>query len=277
MGNFHDSDARADVIQGFFTEVLIGEGQLAFVFGSVDDIDGFDRLIQFQARRYLARTRVRTVVDNLLERAVSILRAAGDVEVCRLGDREFFSLRTAAGRPVGDRDSWLKQAVALARLVPKLAAHGDERAPAVFSRDALEQVIRILLTVYDEPAGLSDLDAFFSRLLTGWRPSFLGLGSEVDPPDEALTPEDEVLATDLAEQYAKALTPEERKILVFKYANLPDRQLAAHLNISRQTLSPRKQELFTRLKDDLSEVPHEARVLVLERLASILTASDSEL
>jgi hypothetical protein len=271
MRNFHGPEARADVIQDFFTEVLIGEGQLAFVFGAVDDIDGFDRLIQFQARRYLAKTRVRTVVDNLLDRSVGLLRAAIDVEVSTVGDRELFSLGTTPRQLVTESDALLKRAIALARSVPKLAVRGDERAPAVYSGEALEQVVRILLVTYEEPVGRAELDTFFSRLLTGWKPSFLGLSAELDLPDEAVTPEDEVLATNLAETLAQTMTPEEQDIFLFKYANLPDRELATHLNISRQTLSPRKQELFNRLKDDLTEVSPAIQIAVLERLASVLT------
>jgi hypothetical protein len=273
MGNFHGSDARADVVQGFFTDVLIEESQLVYVFGAVDDIDGFDRLIQFQARRYLAKTRVRTVVDNLLERSVNFLRSAKNVEVSKFGDREFFSLATTSGQLALDKEACLSRAVAIARPIPKLASRGDERAPAVYSGEALEQVLSILLETCGEPVGLAELDGFFSSLLTGWKPSFLGLSAELDPPDAAVLPGDDVLARNLAGSLARTMTPEEREIFLFKYANLPDRELAAHLKVSRQTLSPRKQELFSRLKDDLTGVSTDVQIVVLEHLASVLAVS----
>jgi hypothetical protein len=84
------SDAAADVLQDFVIDVLIGEGQLDYVFTVALTIDDFDRLLRFQARRYLARTRVRTVVDNLIDRSLAVLRDADDIETFTIGNREVF-------------------------------------------------------------------------------------------------------------------------------------------------------------------------------------------
>src|SRR5262249_39412435 len=61
----HDyRDGLEDVLNDFVIDVLIGERQIDYVMITVDDLDGFDKLIQRQLRRYLARTRTRTVIDN---------------------------------------------------------------------------------------------------------------------------------------------------------------------------------------------------------------------
>src|SRR4051794_16994893 len=66
----HDyRDGVDDVLHDFTIDVLLHEGQLAYIFDNAADVDGFDRLINYQLRRYLARTRQRTIVDNLLDRS----------------------------------------------------------------------------------------------------------------------------------------------------------------------------------------------------------------
>jgi hypothetical protein len=258
-------------------DVLIGEGQLAYIFDTALTIDDFDRILQFQARRYLARTRVRTVVDNLIDRARGFLRAADDVDALTVGEREVFvsarSGRTRAG-PVWERR--LNRAIALAAAVPKVSGEGDQRAPIVYSAEGLEQVLRILIETYSEPIGRTELDEFFSKLLTAWKPSFLGLDSGPEPEDRALLPEEEVIPMNLAASLAETMTSEECDIFAFKHGNLPDRELAAHLNISRQSLSPRKQQLFGRLVNELSGLSEPVQVAVLERLAALVAQKRSE-
>jgi hypothetical protein len=272
------SDAVAEVAHDFVVDVLIEEGQLAYIFEVALTIDDFDRLLYFHAGRYLARSRVRTVVDNLIDRAVRFLRNADDIETLTMGKREVFvPKKTDTVQTAPDSERLLNRAVALAAAVPKLSSDGDQRAPAVYSADALEQVLRILVETYREPIGRTELDAFFSKLLTAWKPSFLGLDSDVEPEDRALLAEDEVLAMDLAVSLAERMTSEERDIFAFQHAHLPDRDLAAHLNLSRQSVSPRKQRLFRGwLADELCELSEEVKVAVLERLATVVAQKRSE-
>jgi hypothetical protein len=270
------SDATADVLQDFVIDVLIGEGQLDYVFTVALTIDDFDRLLRRQARRYLARTRVRTVVDNLIDRSLAVLRDADDIERFTIGNREVFLSPTSDREQSGSgSERRLNTAVALAAAVPKLPSDGDQRAPVIYPAEALGQVLRIVVDTYGEPIGMAELESFFSKLLTAWKPSFLGLDSDLEPTDLALLPEDEVLAMSLAVSVAESMTSEEQEIFAFKYANLPDRELAAHLNLSRQSLSPRKQRLFERLAEELSELGEEIQATVLERLAAIVARKRS--
>src|SRR5688500_17677047 len=62
----HDyRDSLDDVCHDFALEVLIGERQIDYIMSVAATIDDFDRLVQFQLRRFLARTRNRTVVDAI--------------------------------------------------------------------------------------------------------------------------------------------------------------------------------------------------------------------
>ncbi len=277
-------DAVVEVAHDFALDVLIEEGQLAYIFEVALTIDDFDRLLYFQAGRYLARSRVRTVVDNLLDRAVGFLRNADDIETLMIGKREVFApKRTDTLQTAPDSERLLNRAVALAAALPKVSSDSDQRAPVIYTAETLEQVLRILIETYSEPIGRTELDAFFSKLLTAWKPSFLGLDSAPEPEDRALLPEEEVMAREeevmavnLAASLAEAMTSEERDIFAFKHGNLSDRELAAHLNISRQSLSPRKHKLFGRLANELSELSEHVQVAVLERLAAVVAQKRSE-
>ena len=278
-GTASAADGLSDVVQNFVIEVLIDEGQLDYIFTVATSADDFDRLLRFQGRRYLARTRVRTVVDNLIDRAVRLLRSEDDVQVTREGRGEFFVRRDTDGTPQTlDSGNCLNRAVALAAAVPKILGDGEDRAPIVYSSEGLGKVVGILLRTCAKPICIADLDDFFSKLLTAWKPSFLGLDSEaanladkaLRPEDEVLAREEEMLATNVATSLADEMNSEEQEIFAFKHANLADRVLAAHLGISRQSLHPRKQRLFGRIADQIGDLSPSTQIAVLEQLSSII-------
>lgn len=283
-GTASAADGVSDVVQDFVIDVLIDEGQLDYIFTVATSIDDFDRLLRFQGRRFLAKTRVRTVVDNLIDRALRFLRSVDDIDVVKEAKREFFVLRKDGAKPSPlDAESCMSRAVALAAAVPKVLGEGEDRAPIVYSAEGLAQVLGILLRTCAKPIGIADLDAFFSKLLTAWKPSFLGLDSEVEnladksprPEDEVLAREDEMLAKRLANSLAHEMSSEEREIFAFKYSNLADRLLASHLGISRQSLHPRKQRLFGRIAAEIKDLSASTQAAVLEQLASIIADTRS--
>jgi hypothetical protein len=276
-GGLTDAGARADLVQAFFQDVLLGEDQLVYVFGVAGTIGDFERLIQWQARRYVAKQRRHTVVDNLLKRSVDLLRAAEDVEAIREGDRELFRLRNPAQPGIPGEEDRLRRAIALAAAVPKIAGRGDERAPKIYSTETLGKVLRILLETYVDPVGRSELDIFFSTILTSWKPTILGLDEEQDErADEALTPEEEMLATTMATTLAESMTPEEKTIFQLKYSNVADREVADHLNMSRQSLAPRKQRLFERISEDIGSLSSYVQVAILKRLAATIIDAEAQ-
>jgi hypothetical protein len=130
----HDyRDALDDVVNDFIVDVLIGERQIDYVMSTAGDLDSFDRLIGRQLRRYLARTRERTVVDNLIDRSIQVLRAP-PFEAQGIGELERYVL---AGAPVlnegSPTESELRLAVARAQAVPKILAQGEGRSRAPLS------------------------------------------------------------------------------------------------------------------------------------------------
>src|SRR5439155_23995156 len=62
-------DAEEDLVQSVVLELLLEEGQLDYLMATCVRLEDFEQLLRFQIRRYLARQRRRTIVDNVLDRA----------------------------------------------------------------------------------------------------------------------------------------------------------------------------------------------------------------
>src|SRR4051812_40708446 len=63
-------DGLDDVLHDFVIKVLLQAGQLAYVLKVASTIDDFDAITNYQLRRYLARSRERNIIDNLVDRSV---------------------------------------------------------------------------------------------------------------------------------------------------------------------------------------------------------------
>src|ERR1700737_1438512 len=62
-------DGIEDVVQEVVVRLLLDEGQLDYIMAVSRDEGDFQRLLQWQIRRFLARRRQRTIIDNLLDRS----------------------------------------------------------------------------------------------------------------------------------------------------------------------------------------------------------------
>ena len=88
-----NDDAIDDLVQDVITHRLLGERQLAYLFDVGRTIDAWRALLDRQVRIALARRRVRTVVDNLLDRAKRLLDCDDSVQTSTVAKRVVYSLR----------------------------------------------------------------------------------------------------------------------------------------------------------------------------------------
>ena len=265
----HDyRDALADVTQDFILDVLIGERQIDYVMSVSPDIESFDRLVTRQIRRYLARTRARTVIDNLIERSLPILRKAPFVTHAGGGEDRFSLGGALVDDPAGD-EARLRTAVALAQAVPKTIGQGEERAPRIYDQEALTGVLSILCTQLKRPVFRADLQDFFHILLTPWATALLDLDAE-EHARRTLTPEEEAVVNEVSQTMVAEMSDEERLIFQYKYANMPDREIASALGLSRQSTAPRKRELFLRISSQVEGLALDIQQAVLARVNAII-------
>jgi hypothetical protein len=274
FGSHDYGDAAEDVLNQFVLDVLIGERQIAYVMTVASTLEDFDRLIGRQLRRYLARKRQRTVVDNLLDRVFEMaadppfeLRGTQGVPRIALPGRQ-------DGSDSDPRDADVRRAVALASAVPKDRSDASERAPRVYDAERLAAVVGVYLSEVRTAASRSDLNDFFRLLLTPWLPRFLGEVEVESVTDPDLSPEEAALVADEATRMIEAMGVEERLIFLYKHANLPDRELAERLGLSRQSTAPRKAELLRKLAEQLSDVSQRLQAPVLSAVAARLVLEE---
>jgi hypothetical protein len=264
----HDyRDALADVAQDFVMDVLIGERQVDYVMSVATDLGSFDRLVNRQIRRYLARTRVRTVIDNLMERSVQILQGPPFVSHRAAGEDHFRLAAVTGQGPV--QPERLRRAVALAQGIPKSTSSGDERAPRIYDEDALRAVLTVFCEQVLCPISRKDVQDFLQDLLTPWTPSFLEEEGK-QHPEQRLTPEEETIVAELAEAIVGEMSGEDHVIFQYKFANLADREIASALGLSRQSTAPRKKALFARISESVSDLAPHIQHAVLARTNFII-------
>lgn len=272
----HDyRDALEDVVQEFILEILLNRGQLAYFLDTAATIDEFDALANHQIRRYLAQTRERTIVDNLIARATALLKADELVTVSGPSSSPSFVLRSVVVGGSGDRDMSLQAAAAVAKeSVPRVFSNPDDRLPKVYTDEGLATLLRIFLREAACEVDKADLQKLFELLLTPWLASVLGLDEAENPLLEALTPGDQVMVEETAVRIASNWSEEDVIVFRYKFSNTRDDLLARRIGVSRPTAAARKQNLFDRLRDELEDVEPALRQPLIHHLAAITDGTE---
>ena len=270
-------DGLDDVLQDFTIDVLLHEGQLAYIFDNAADVNAFDRLINRQLRRYLARTRERSIVDNLLERSIRLLADDDLVVVDGEGGGRSYSIVPNEADPLVDhRESALAHAVAIAgNAVPKIYSNPDERNPKIYTDDGLRTVLRVFLSEFRQPAGKQQLQELFELLLTPWMTSLLGLDEAVGNENPELTPEEQVMINTVAARITESWTDRDFVIFRHKLGNLPDGELAERFGVSRPTAAKQKSDLFAYLAGEIVDLDQRLRLAALARIADLSCGASS--
>lgn len=270
QGSHDYRDALDDVVNEFVLSVLIKERQLDYIFEVATQIEDFDRLINHHVRRFLARTRLRTVVDNLLDRSVEILREPPFRVISGIAPKESFGLLGISYVHSVVSSAAIRTAAVLARNVPTDKTQASERAPRVYDANSLSTVLSILLTSVGAPVTRETLSEFFEQSLTAWYPGTLDTDEQRDTQDPGFDPEEVILIRDTAERMIAEMSEEDGIIFTYKHANLPDRVVAQRLGLSRQSTAPRKAALMARLRTVLAELDGPVQAGVLREMAGRL-------
>lgn len=243
-------DAEEDVIQGVVVDLLLAEGQLDYMMATALTLDDFRNLLRFQVRRYLARNRRRTVVDNLLDRAKELLGKPPYEEVAP-GRYGF----PGGADPRPPTDAELQAAARAAALVPRVFPAKGDRAPVVYTGDALAALVEAVSRSLPAGFSLSELGKILEMVLTDWVASFLSEFEEVHRlEDERLGPEEEAASRSAMEEILERCSPEQLMIIRRKLEGASDEDIARELGVSRPTVHARKQTAFDVLRDILGEL-----------------------
>lgn len=263
-------DAEEDLVQSVELVLLLEEGQLDYLMATAVELEDFRNLLRRQVRRYLARQRKRSVIDNLLDRAKELLQAP------------FFTSSGAGhgirywaqGATVQEREPTEEEVLGAARavsLVPRMRFSAHERAPAVYSREGFETVLQAVATSLPTSFSLHDLGRILELVLTDWVASFLYDFEEAHAmPSVALNPEEEMMVEAAAQEVLAGCSPEQLWVLRRKLENQSDQVIAEELSLSRPTVIARKQEAFDVMRGALGSLSEYSQRAAMDRISARL-------
>ncbi len=254
-----------DLVQDVVVHRLLGERQIDYLFDVARTVDVWRALLDRQVRVVLARRRVRTVVDNLLDRARRMLDGWGSVvRSTALGHAVYsFSGSGAQYEPLDDRG--VSRVGELVRVVPRRLPGRGDRAPVVYGGRELEAVLDCVLDAVPGGVSVRDLGRVFGFVLTDWVPAVLehDEGTTAATPAVVMDPSEVVVIRATAAELLAGMSGEELTIVRGRLAGLPDADVAREVGLSRPTLMKRRRVLLDRLRqaaEGLSEAGREALV-----------------
>ena len=260
-------DAIEDLVQDVIADRLLGEHQLDYLFDVARTIDAWRALLDRQVRITLARRRVRTVVDNLLDRARRVLDRDGLVQRSTVSKRAVYSIRESgtAYRPLTEEE--LRQVVEDVRVVPRQKPGGGERAPSVYSKRNLEALLRTVLGHAPGGVAVRDLGRILEMVLTDWVPAVLeqdegSVGVVVEDPAEIES------AREVARQMVSGWSDGEASVVRGLLAGLPYIEIARRVSVSRPTVIKWQRALMDGLRAAAEEFGEIGQRALIEEVAT---------
>ena len=266
-------DAYEDVVQSVVVDLLLGEGQLDYLMATAVELSDFDNLLTFQVKRYLARQRQRSVIDNLLDRAKQILQRH-PFETTGSGRAARYSLRGSTREAREPTAEEVTRAARSLALVPRIPFAAQERAPTVYSAEGLAALLQTVAESLPTSFSLHDLARILELVLTDWVTGFLYNFVEAEGQlSGSLSPEEEMMAEEAANEILARCDAEHLLVLRRKLENMSDQAIAEELGVSRPTVHARKTEAMARIRDALGELPAHVQASVMDRVSGHLATT----
>jgi hypothetical protein len=275
-GQSWNTDSYEDLSQDVVVDLLIGEGQLEFIFevsGSVEDIR---RLLVRQIKRALSRRRVFTVVDRLISR-IRKFAVVEPFSMKRVGREDWITFDSSdeVFRNLSDdeRAMAIRDCFSVTRLV---ANSRSERASMVYSTLNLKELVSRIVSV-GGGVGIRDLSRILESLLTPWLASILGDTEELDVP-AATDPSGEMENAEMrvkVKSFALGLTSSDLSIILSKAQGIADQDVASQIGRSRPWVAERKKTVLNKVSGGLmaeffNEQLDEVAEVLLEEVSLLL-------
>lgn len=245
------ADSLDDLVQEVILKRLIEERQLDYALTVSASIEDFRRLMTRQVKRTLAHRRRRSVIDNLLERVSEVL--AREPFLPTEPGQSRFIVAGSVKEQRDPTDAELYEAAVAATLVPKVISHGTERAPVVYSPEALAELVRVIADALPTAVSASVIGRVLRLLLTDWLASDLVDMREAEavPAVGSLRPDEAAQVAASVAEILRDLPDQSLPVLKYKYAGLSDQEIAGRLHVSRPTVAKRKDQALAVLREHL--------------------------
>jgi DNA-directed RNA polymerase specialized sigma24 family protein len=267
---WHD-EALEDLVQDVITDRLIKERQIEFMVDASSSLREFRTFLDRQVRITLAKRRERTVIDNLIDRSMRILRE-GAFEVALKGRQPAYRLTGTEPEQRDPTDEEIRSAAARVRPIPRGIGHGAERAPAVYRDEDLRTLLRVVFEDLPTVVRVRDLDRILRDVLTEWTVSVLVpyVDASANWASDVLALDEEQEVTEAVESLLADLDNDARTVLASKLAGLSDAELAQALGVSRPTAAKRKNSVNGAIATSFGPLSGAARSEAMRRLGASL-------
>ena len=267
-----DEDAIEELVQDVVVGRLLAEHQIAYLFDVADRISDWRALLNRQVKITLARRRVRTVVDNLLERARRYLVQSGAIDPDDGSGVAVFRGVDAHEPYRALTDQEVRKVAEHVRAIPRRRPEAGERAPTVYTKAALESALHTILRLAPGGVAMRDVARILEYVLTDWVPTVLELDRTSSAPTAVvLSPEEDVEVKEIASELLASLSEEEAEILRGRIAGLPDNEIARWIGVSRPTLYKRWHVLVERLRATYGDLDDLVQDRLMEEAALSLS------
>jgi len=269
-----DGAAREDLLQDV-VEHLLRKRQIEYICAVADDLDSIRRLLWRQTKFALSlrRRSRRTVIDNLVDRAVQLLVAPDYVAATEAGGEAW--RRSGGQSPSSPPDSQQRhRLITRLKRLARLPGVTTERASPVWARAELEAAVADVAATYPlVTRGL--IDELFGETLTFLVPGELEANEERLVHESSPGPEEAKVVSETVDRAVTALSAVERAVLVGKLRGDTDSALAGVLRISRPTVDKHKRSAFAHLQVALADVGIVSDDAVMDALIVALSASEA--
>ena len=285
QGATWDADSIEELAQQTAVELLIGEGQIDYIFAVADSTEDVRRLLTRNVKRALWRRRSSTIIDRLMTR-VGQMASRPPFTIQPAPRQRWIAMADEPGVARILSETELRAAAAAAHRVPRLIEReGAERASMVYSPDALEELLH---QVINETGGIfeRDLARILRTLLTAWLPASLVSGDGEDVVEASASVSDTEGGNERQEMESamrdivESMEAQDLSVLVCKAQGLSDNAVAERFGRSRPWVAARKEAILgyidRRFADSVTEPLRDdaaARLLELasEKLGEALT------
>ena len=246
-----DEASIEELAQQTAVDLLIGEGQIDYIFTVADSTEDVRRLLTRNVKRALWRRRSSTVVDRLMGR-VRGMASQRPFAIQPVGAHQWITRADELGDPRTLSDAEIRDAAAAAHRVPRLIEReGAERASMVYAPGALRELLH---AVIDETGGVFDRDLgrIFRILIAAWLPPSLVSGEGDDSADSIASvtdAEEGIERQDMesaVQDLVASMTTEDLTVFVCKAQGLSDSAVAERLGRSRPWVADRKKAILGR-------------------------------
>jgi hypothetical protein len=268
-------DGLEDLVHDVIVDRLLAEGQLDYAIDVATTPEAFRALLTRQIKRTLARRRRRTVVDNLLDRARDVL--SSDYATREVGGHPRYRRAGAEPSDRAPTESELRAATLAAVGIAKVPSYSDDRAPIIYTTEALKALLAAVFSQVATDVSIADLDTIFRSALTGWIGSDLvvtrGGASETEASE--LTPDERLEVQTTVNEILTDLHADLVPVLRAKYAGVSDGDIARTLSMSRPTVAKRKAEALAIMRAHLDATGERVQDAVVEELGVSLARQES--